>query len=436
MGKSSCVVAPTILNAGYAFKRGERFSMFINDPKGEHWHSTSAWLRSLGMRTIPWNSHGVEGIPIQNPQILDAISKSIQEDQGLDAEEFADSFIKAIVPEPSGGAGDNLWVTQGAQRLGKALGIYMGGFMPDHCHLVSLYQLAMEDLERLNFIASQMQSRDACRGMFRAQGNSLRNMLDPGFRKTFMTYLSELQEHVKIYSDSSAWAPTLTANDFTIPELFDGKTVVYCIMPGSKSFTHSAYPSLGTTAVIEGFARHPNPSPLLMINDEMGNLSIPANTLKSALSLLPGYGGGLRMFNFFQSYHQAWAKGEEVGKLLIDQSSLHMAFGIGRDLEATEQWAKRCGKTTRKDASFRQNSLEMDYSMEKTHSEKEEPIMSETEIARMPDHEALVWQSGGHGVFKVSLVPYWRIHEFRAVAGSNPCERGGYPSGENAIYHL
>jgi len=433
-GKSSCVVASTILNAGLAFKRGERFSIFINDPKGENWHITAAFLRSVGMKTAPWNPHGVEDIPSQNTRLLDAVSKSFKEDQGLDAEEITDRFAKAIVPEPPGGAGENLWVTQGAQRFVASLIINMGAFMPDHCHLVTLYQLVMADMDRLNFIANQMQSRDAFRGMLRAHGNSLRNMLDPGFRKTFMAYLSEAQEHVKIYSESSAWAPALTGNDFSIPELFDGETAVFCIMPGSKNITHSGYPSLGTTALIEGFAQHPNPSRLFMVNDEMGNLRIPPDTLKTGLSLLPGK--GLRMFNFFQSYHQISALGEEVGNLVIDQSSLHQAFGIGRDLKATEEWSKRCGQTTRKDATYRQNSHDMFYAFEKSFAERQESCLSETEISRMEDSETLIWRAGGYGVLRASLTPYWCIHPFRGLASPNPCEGGGYPPGEDIEYYL
>ena len=434
-GKTSSVVIPTVLNQAIALKTlREPISGYINDPKGEIWHTTAPFLNWTGLRPLALNVFNIPGIPNHRFNPLQPLADDYRDNDGQEAFALSDIIGQCLMPVPRGGGGDNLVFLQGGRRFVQFLQNYMAVFLPGECNLITLHELVMADVDRLTLIADQMRRFGEYRGAIRSMGNQLYNMLDPNFRKTFTAYRQDAEEGLKTYAPSSAWAENLKDCDFTIPELLERPTFLYGIMHGSKLTTHGGFNSLVTTLLIEAIARHPASVKFLMMMDEIGNLPlIPEDTFRNALCLLPSK--GLRMFSFWQTQGQIDRYSPELARMIIDQASMLQAWGI-RDLKSQEEWSKRCGKTTRKDATFRTNALEMDYTMEKTFSEREEQVLSETEISRMGDDMQLIWIAGGHPVIYAKRCAYWRIHPFRSLAAPNKCEGGGYPPGEGIEFSI
>ncbi len=428
-GKSSCIVTPTVLNLAH-----EDLCGMINDPKGEQWYQTAETLRASGLDPVPLNLFGVEGIPVYDLNPMYPLTDDYQFNEGRQAIEWAQINAAAMMPVPKGGGGDNIVFLQGAHRLSVALQNAMAVFMPEDCHPITLYELIMSDTKQLQNVARRMQHCEMYRGQIRLLGNELADMLKPEFAKTFIGFLQDAREGVKNYSPASDWAARLKRCDFKFTDIISSNKILFNIMHRKKITTHGGFSSWMMTLFIETKARYDHYRKTMMVMDEMGTLPlIPEETISNALALLPST--GLRMYNFFQSPAQIDRYPEQVAKMFWDQSSLIHAWGI-RDLKMQEEWEKRCGMTTRKEANFQQSPLERDYVLNKSYSERGEPVFSQTEIASMKRDEQLIWIAGGHPVIKAKLVPYWKIHPFRELAAPNPCEGGGFPKGEDIEYYF
>ncbi len=424
-GKTTCNVMTTLMN-DYSS------SIIVNDLKGEN-HDVTADIRAAhGQRIIKIAPFEEKPKHKFNPIYI--LADDVAFNQGYDVHELAMKVAQVLVPDTERSGNDKVFI-DGAKRILVALLLHMAAIgKPEDCHLPRLRQLVWADHAQLKLIAVQLQESDGLRGLLKEYGNQLNNLLKPELTKMFSSFMVDCLEGVSIFDPASPWTENIKASTFTYDDLLDEKTTTYKCMSQHKLITHGKYNTLIDTLLIEMVARRKNPVRLLMLLDEAGNMPrIPASTLKTALSLLPAK--GLRIYSFWQSFNQMKdLYGEEISNLILDQASMIQAWSI-RDLTQQEIWSKRAGMTTVKRSSINQDPKEMDYSRSLRTEEKEEKVLTGTEISKMSDDEQLIYISG-HPIIHATRVPFWQVEEFRAWAAPNPCEPAGYPADQPVKYSL
>ena len=428
-GKSSTSCIGTLLNIFNILRMN--FSVWVNDCKGELYFVTAAVRRYLGHRIIALNPFGMKGIQVDTLNPFDEVTDSVVFETG-EAHEWADIIAQAMIVEPEDKTGDNFVFRENGRRLLITLILYLAVFDAFNCNPVALRELVMASDEDLEMIANKMRDSDKEGGLIKTYGNMLLNDLKPANQKLFYSFKVEAVMAVKIYDGNTKFGRSTMRSTFKLEELFHPKKKVtmYQITPQAYLGTHGAYATLVSTLIIEKMARLDRRREFLMIYDEMGNMpQLPKTTLKKAITLLPGL--GLRLAMYFQSLSQLNMYGKDMAKLVLDNCGLIQAWGI-TDPKMAEEFSRRSGKTTVKKHSYRKDPKEMDLYWSLNMDEKEEPVLSETEILQARTDEQFVLIAG-QKMIKARRIPFWKVALWREVAQKNPCEPyDSYPK-EDAV---
>ncbi|MDR4515743.1 type IV secretory system conjugative DNA transfer family protein [Nitrosomonas sp.] len=426
-GKSSLLIG-TLLNKRNLIGK-LRFSAWINDCKGELYFLAAPLLEKMGKRVLALNPFGLPGIRQDHWNPLDVVTDSVILKDG-EARDWAHIIAQALIPEPEGqgGISDNSFFREGGRQFLMTLILYMAVFMPFQCNLVRLRELVNTTEDRLLVITNQMRESDSLNGLIRSNGEKLTDNLKAANQKTFGSFRQEAEHAVDIYDPNSDFGRSVLRSDFKLADILDQNTFLFDVTPAAKLGTHGRHKALVSTLLIETVARQTKRSNFLMLFDEIGNMGkLPTTTMTKALALLPGL--GLRLAMYWQSMNQmSQVYGQDLMKLFLDQSSIIQVWGV-RSPDMAKEFSRRSGSTTRKKQSFSKDPLERDYSMRKNWDEKEEPVLSETEILHLPSDEQLISISG-QPMIRARRISFWKIRDWRQSAGVNPSEPGGYPKND------
>ena len=383
----------------------------------------------MGKRVLALNPFEIRGIRQDHWNPLDVVTDSVIHHDG-EARDWAHIIAQALIPEPEGqgGISDNSFFREGGRKILMTLILYMAVFTPLQCNLVRLRELVNTTEDRLLAMANRMRDSEALNGLIRSDGEKLTDNLKAANSKTFGSFRQEAEHAVDIYDPNSAFGRSVMRSDFQLADILDQNTFLFDVTPASKLGTHGRHKALVSTLLIETVARQTTRSNFLMLFDEIGNMGkLPTTTLTKALALLPGL--GLRLAMYWQSMNQmSQVYGRDLMNLFLDQSSILQAWGI-RSPDMAKEFSRRSGTTTRKKHSFSKDPLERDYSMRKTWDEKEEPVLSETEILHLPHDHQLISISG-QPMIRARRISFWKIRDWRLAAGINPSEPGGYPKSD------
>ncbi len=422
-GKTSTSVIGTLLNVWNLLGKNRlKFSLWVNDSKGELYWVCAAFRKWCGRTVRAINPLGVKGIQQDHFNPLDVILRSVILLNGL-TREWCAIIANCMIPEPEGNKGstDNSFFRQAARLFLMRLMVYMAVFEPFQCHLVRLRELVNSSDKELVMIGNKMRDSDALNGLVRGYGN---RMLDEMKVRNFGSIRQEAEQATDIYDSNSDFTKTIMRSDFTLEELLDENSDLFMVLPLAQRESHGAFATLCTTLMIETIARKEKNSKMLMLLDEIGNMPrLPDDTIKKAYSALPSV--GLRMATYWQSRAQMNMYGEDIAELIIDQSSVLAAWSI-RDPETARDFSRRAGQTTVKKQSYSKDGKDMYHPYQKRYDEKEEALLSETEILQLPDNEMLLWIAG-EKMLRCRRVPFWKIGLMRKCAQKNPCEPQEYP---------
>lgn len=423
-GKSSTSILGTLLNVWNLKGKGKlRFSIWCNDPKGELYFVSAAFRKWCGQRILVINPFGIKGIPQDCFNPLDCVLRSVIFMTG-ETRNLCALISNAMIPEPEGNQGttDNSFFRQAARLFVMRLICYMACFEPMHCNLVRLRELVSSSESHLVMIGNKMRDSEQLNGLVRGYGERL---LDEIKVRNFGSIRQESEQAVDIYDGDSEFGKSTMRSDFTLEEILNENTTVYVVLPGSKTGTHGAFSSLVSTLMIEAIAQQDKPSKLLMLMDEMGSMPrLPEDTIKKAFGLLPSL--GLRMATYWQSTAQKKMYGENLARLMTDNSSLLAAWGI-RDPDMAKEFERRGGQTTVKKHSYSKDPKAIEHSWSYSSQEASEPVISESEILQLPENDMLV-SIAGQKLLRLRRVPFWKIAIMRRCAQKNPSEpHDGYP---------
>ncbi|GJL59704.1 MAG: hypothetical protein NPIRA03_25610 [Nitrospirales bacterium] len=432
-GKSNLLQA-TLLNLVHVGKK-LKFSIWVNDVKGELYWVCAGTMQLIGKRVVVFNYFGLKNVPHTNFNPLDLVKQELTKTTGdCEARDWSAIFAKAMIAEPEGGGGSGnaVFFREGGRALLRTLMVYMAVFEPDHCHLPRLRELVNTGNDLLAMVANKMREcqkfkNDHVNALVRGMGTRLTDNLKAEQAKpgTFGSFRQEAEQATDIYDGSSTFGQRLMKKStFSLEELFDENTVCFDTTPLTKLGTHGSFKALMATVIIETFARRNQRSKFLMLFDEIGNVGkLPTDTITKALSLLPGL--GLRMVTYWQSPVQPAMYGPTLKKMFYDQSSLLQTWQVS-DPDFAQEMSRRSGKTTRKKASFSQDPEKRDFRWSKSWDEFEEANLSETEILHLPKHQQIV-SVVGEPMIKARKISFWQVRSWRQIAGPNPFETGGYP---------
>ncbi len=429
-GKSSTSCLGTLLNP-YNIIGKLKFSVWVCDCKGELYFVSAAIRRWLGQRIIALNPFGIPGIQEDTLNPFDEVTDAVVLGNGQ-AHEWADLIVQAMIREPEGKDDPNFIFRENGRRLLITLILYLAVFDPFNCNPVRLRELVMASDDELAAIANKMRDSDKMNGLIKTYGNMLLNDLKPANQKLFYSFKVEATTAMKIYDGNTKFGRSTMRSTFKLEELFHPtkKVTFFQNTPQAYLGTHGAYITLVSTLLIEKMARLDKRCEFLMIYDEIGNLPpMPKTTFLKAITLLPGL--GLRVSTYWQSLSQLQMYGKDMAKILLDNCGCIQAWGIN-DPDMAKEFSRRAGQTTVKKHSFSKDAKEMDYSWKLSMDEKDEAVLSETQILQLPNDEQLVSISG-QKMIRCRRIPFWKVALWRKVAMKNPCEPyDGYPE-EDAV---
>jgi type IV secretory pathway TraG/TraD family ATPase VirD4 len=353
----------------------------------------------------------------------------ILKNRGKRLSTLARAIAFQLIPERLHETGDGKFFRGGARRLIIAGLLYLAAFDPKHCTLPRLRTLIWSTSEEKRTIASEMQGVDWFGGLLRDYGNALAEMLEPQYIKTYGAFRDNAMEALEIYEAGSDLGEAVSESDFSLEDILDGRTTVYLVLPESEIETHGSWMGLITTLIFETIAASRNPSPILMLLEEMGNLGRIPNITK-ALSLLPAK--GVRCLMVFQSRRQpVELYGPNIAAIIEEQSSCVQAWAI-RSEQDRKAWSARIGTTTKKARSLSRDPHDQAAPWRLSVSERAAPVLSPDEIDRLPRSRQLI-ALDGQSVILASKVPYYTVDAWRKAAARSAHALGAQDnSGETA----
>jgi len=424
-GKTISVIIPALLH----WFGG---SLFVTDIKGELTAITAKFRRAAGQNVLifnPFNVLNIKGVQFNPLRIL---VEDILNNQGKDLHDLARSIAYQLISEKPNDMGDGVFFRNGARRLLITFLLYMPLFMPEDCNLPTLRKLVWSSSDEQKEIAAEMQDSDWLSGLLQDYGNALSEMLKDEYIKTYGAFRDNAMNALEIYDAHSPMGQAMSASDFSLKDVLDGKTTLYLILPEAKLETHGSALGLIATLLLETIAASSKPSPLMMLLEEMGNIGKLPN-LSKALSLLPSK--GVRLWMVFQSRRQPIEiYGTQMTGLIEEQSSMVQAWSIRGELDR-KAWSTRIGFETKKARSLNRDPNNELSPWRLNISERAAPVMSVDEIGRMDTEEQLI-ALDGEMVIKASKLAYFQIEPWRTRAEKSPYHEKYYPKDKPVRHNL
>ncbi|MES9993992.1 MAG: type IV secretory system conjugative DNA transfer family protein [Candidatus Thiodiazotropha sp.] len=423
-GKTISVIIPALMH----WFSG---SMFVTDVKGELMAITAAFRKAMGQNIIIFNPFYVLGIKGACFNPLRVLPEDIMHNQGRDLSDLTKMIAYQLVADRPNDIGDGVYFRNGARRLIRALLLYMAVFMPDRCTLPTLRKLVWSTSEEKRDIAEQMQESDFLSGVLNDFGNALQEMLLPEYVKTYGGYRDNAMSALEIYEAHSPLGKAVGASDFSLKDMLDGKTTLYLILPESKLETHGSALGLITTLLLEQIAGLDQPTPIMMLLEEMGNIGKLPN-LSKALSLLPGK--GVRLWMVFQSRRQpVEIYGQQMAGLIEEQSSMVQSWSIRGELDR-KAWSNRTGHETKKARSLSRDPQNPSSPWRLSVNERSAPVLPTDAIGRMNMGYQLI-AIDGKPVIRAEKLAYFQIEPWRSRAAKSPYHKNNFPK-DKPVRHI
>lgn len=435
-GKSATAVIPMVtFIANAKIKR----SVFVTDPKGEIYHSTSKMLSDKGYKVLTIDFRHPElsnHINILEPIIceyekyieyenianetedekkkLEYINKSIS--SFAETNRLITSIASMITYEKSQGK-DPFWNNSAKNLLEGLIGFFLEEYKDGK---INRNQITMTSIRK--FQNSTMEEKNSKKFKMyiesKSYGNKSKDSLIPilsSSENTYKSITSVFSEKMAIFDDVNV-ANVTSSSDFDFDILGKEPTALFVIVPDEDKI----YFSLVTMIVgllYKELVKLANsqkdkkvPVQIDWILDEFSNCPpLIEPSIESIVSVARSR--GLRYHFFIQSLSQLDnVYGKEVAQIILDNSGLY--YLKTNTMDTAEAISKRLGKKTIESNSISQSVSLMNYNGNKSTSLIARDLLTPDEVKNL-HYKAIIFPNIGYPIFRDTVI-YTKISCYKS----------------------
>ena len=404
-GKSRTIVIQTITTLGLA---GE--SVIVSDPKGELYHYTSEFLKSIGYETLV--------IDFKNPlksnsyNFLQPVINAVNDDDYLKAEQYAWDITTAIVGNENSKM-DKIWKDGEMSIIAGTIMavVYENKDHPEFQNLTNVYSFISEmcrsedgDMPINDYIEDLPPENPASR---------IFNIARIAPDKTRASFFTSALTTLKLFTSESIYSMTCNS-EFDLRDTGKTKRIIYIILPDERLtyyslaslFVNQQYVSLVETADNLGGQLDVRVNFVL---DEFGNFTtIPA----FANMLTVGGGRRIRFNMFLQSFAQLEEKyNKEGAENILDNCQTWIYLKTANYETATKIMKKLGNYTTSSYSKSSSYSKNQSGSNSQSMNLISRPLLTEDEILRIERPYVLVINAGNYpAIVKIPDLSKWHYN--------------------------
>ncbi len=400
-GKTSKYIIPNVLA-----KARQQCSLVINDPKGEVFEKTSAYMKSNGFNVLVIDPENTGRSSYFNPLI--------EAQQTIELEQIAEILVRCGLPSSSGK--DDFWL-QGAIRF---VSLFIkclknaGRDNPAYFNLHNLYYLFQnfgEEGQALDNFMSRY-TIDPDNPTDESLWNEYKGLLT-GNKEGVQSFVLNAITSLKALSNQNI-AQITAQSDITLEDIRTQKTVIYLITPAQHAEYYSFFTSLFFRSVFNACMRelpNKNTLPVYVLYDEFGHSSIP--NFVSTANTIRGYKVSLSII--LQSISQLHARyGKDYAQSIQGGFNTYLTYA-GADPQTAEFFETIIGKVRERQRK------EID---DTTDQYREFNLINAAEIRMIEENEALI-VSGNKQAVKLKTVPYFKSGRFNRHTKKEPITMKG-----------
>jgi len=391
-GKTSRYIIPNVLS-----KARTKCSLVVNDPKGEVFKSTSAFMKKNGFKVIVIEPENLARSSFFNP-----LAETNDE---VELEQIAEILVRC--GSPISGGKDDFWL-QGAIRF---VSLFIkclknaGEQNPAYFNLHNLYYLFQnfgEDGSNLDTFMSQY-TIDPNNPSDESLWNEYKGVLT-GNKEGVQSFVLNAITSLKALSNKNI-AKITSKSDIQLKDIRDEKTIIYLITPAQHAEYYSFFTSLFFRSVFNACMRELPTNktlPVYILYDEFGHSSIP--NFVSTANTIRGYKVSISII--LQSISQLNARyGRDYASSIQGGFNTYVAYS-GSDPETARFFENIIGRVRE-----RQKREITDT----TDQYREYNLMNSAEIRMMDENQALIVSSNRQAI-KLKTTPYFESWTFKRQA--------------------
>ena len=387
-GKTSRYIIPNVLS-----KTRTKCSLVVNDPKGEVFKATSAFMKQNGFKVIVIEPENLKRSSFFNP-----LTEATDE---IELEQIAEILVRS--GSALSGGKDDFWL-QGAIRF---VSLFIkclknaGEQNPAYFNLHNLYYLFQnfgEDGSNLDDFMSQY-TIDPNNPSDENLWNEYKGVLT-GNKEGVQSFVLNAITALKALSNKNI-AKITSKSDIQLSDIRNTKTIIYLITPAQHAEYYSFFTSLFFRSVFNACMRELPDSktlPVYILYDEFGHSSIP--NFVSTANTIRGYKVSLSII--LQSISQLNARyGRDYAHSIQGGFNTYITYA-GADSETANFFERIIGRVRE-----RQKREITDP----TDQYREYNLMNSAEVRMIEENQALI-VSGNRQAIKLNTTPYFQNWRF------------------------
>jgi type IV secretory pathway TraG/TraD family ATPase VirD4 len=397
-GKTSRYIIPNVLAKAHT-----KCSLVVNDPKGEVFANTSAFMKQNGFKVIVVDPENIEHSSFFNP-LLEATNE-------IELEQIAEILVRCS--SANRGGGDDFW-QQGAMRF---VSLFLkvlknaGKQNPAYFTLHNLYYLFQnfgEDGSNLeNFMNEYTANTDD--PFDESLWHEYQGVLT-GNEEGVKSFILNAITSLKALSNKNI-AKITSKSDINLTDIRNTKTIIYLITPAQHAEYYSFFTSLFFRSVFNACMRQmPDRKtlPVYILYDEFGHSTIP--NFVSTANTIRGYKVSLSII--LQSISQLHARyGSAYANSIQGGFNTYLTYA-GADPDTSNFFEQIIGKVRE-----RQRKKVDDT----TDEYREYNLINSAEVRMIEQDQALI-VSANRQAIQIKTTPYFQNWTFGRQARAGACE--------------
>ncbi len=425
-GKSATAVIPTCIFIANAQKKR---SVFITDPKGEIFHTTSQMFKENGYDILtidfrrPEKSNKInilDPIIIEYEKYLKCLSISTKKDLAPEEKLYYNNLainslaetnrliksLSSMIMQEKVEVKDPFWNNNAQNLLEGIIGFYLEEYKDkkikrNQITMTSIRKFQNSSMDSSNFIKLKnyiskkeygQKSKDSLTSIFSTSDN------------TYKSITSVFGEKMSIFDDINI-ANVISSSDFEFNILGKKPTVLYLIVP-DEDRSYFRLVTIIISIIYKELVKYANsknnqilPVEIDFILDEFANCP-PLSEIETIVSVARSR--GMHFHFFIQSFSQLDnIYGKEIAQIILDNSGTY--YLKTNTMSTAEVISKMLGKKTIESASIRQSLSLHNSTGDKNTNLIGRDLMTATEVKQL-HHKAIIFPTKGYPIYRKTIV--------------------------------